>query len=100
MKLSPSWEAASCAATQELPTILWNPKVHFRAQKSFPLVPIPSQINPIHTTPSYLSKIRLHIVAHRPVAERWLCENNILYLVTAGKQVNNTRPIARQLLGK
>jgi hypothetical protein len=28
MELSPSWEAASCAATQELPSILWNPQVH------------------------------------------------------------------------
>jgi hypothetical protein len=30
MELSPSWEATNCAATQELPSILWNPKVHHR----------------------------------------------------------------------
>jgi hypothetical protein len=29
MELSPSWEAANCAATQEIPSILWNPKVHY-----------------------------------------------------------------------
>jgi hypothetical protein len=29
MELSPSWEATYCAATQELPSILWNPKVHY-----------------------------------------------------------------------
>jgi hypothetical protein len=33
-ELSPSWEAANCAATQELPSILRNPKVHQRVHKS------------------------------------------------------------------
>jgi hypothetical protein len=57
MKLSPSWEAANCAATQYIPSILWNPKVHYRAHKSLPPVPTLSQINPIHTIPSYLRSI-------------------------------------------
>jgi hypothetical protein len=30
MELNPSWEAANCAAAQELPNILWNWKVHYR----------------------------------------------------------------------
>jgi hypothetical protein len=65
MELSPSWEAANCAATQELPSILWNLKIHYCTHKSPPLVPFLSQIDPVHTIPSYLSKIHFNIV-HPP----------------------------------
>jgi hypothetical protein len=44
MELSSAWETTSFSATQEFPNILWNPKVHFRVQKSPPLVPILGRI--------------------------------------------------------
>jgi hypothetical protein len=67
MELSPSGEAASGAASQELSSIILNPKVYYRIHKSPPLVPILNQINPIHTITFYLSKIRFNIV-HPPTS--------------------------------
>jgi hypothetical protein len=62
MKLSLSREAACRLVTQEYPNILRSPKVHHRVHDSPSLVPILSQINPVHTTPSYLCKIQYNII--------------------------------------
>jgi hypothetical protein len=39
----------------------WNLKVHYRVHKNLLMVPNLSQINPVHTTPSYFSKSHLRL---------------------------------------
>ena len=50
MEQSPSWEANWFSASQEIPLILWNPKVHYRSHKCQPPVPVLSQIDLVHAS--------------------------------------------------
>jgi len=62
MAQSPSWEANWFAASQEIPRISRNPKVHYRAHKRPPPVSILGQPNPVHIPTSHLLEIHPNII--------------------------------------
>jgi hypothetical protein len=55
MVQSSSWAADWLAASQEIPCISRNPKVHYRTHKRTPPVSILGQPNPVHMPTSWRS---------------------------------------------
>ena len=62
MVQSPSWEANWFAASQEIPRISRNPKVHYRTYKRPPPVSILGQPNLVHIPTSHLLEIQPNII--------------------------------------
>ena len=69
---SPSWEANWFAASQEIPRIWRNPKVHYRTHKRPPPVTILGQANPVHMPTSHLLEIHPYIIhPSTPRSPQW-----------------------------
>jgi hypothetical protein len=72
MEQSTSWEADSHSANQEIPRLLWNPKVYYRFRNVPPQVPILSQMHPVCTFPPYFPKIHSNITfLFTPTSSKW-----------------------------
>ena len=72
MVQSPSWEANWFAASQEIPRISRNPKVHYRTHKRPPPVSILDQPNPVHIPTSHLLEIHPNIIhPSKPRSHQW-----------------------------
>ena len=72
MMQSPSWAANWFAASQEIPRISRNPKVHYRTDERLPPVHILGQPNPVHIPTSHLLEILPNIVhPSTPRSPQW-----------------------------
>ena len=69
---SPSWAPNWSAASQEIPRISQNPKVHYRTHTRPPPVSILGQPNPVYIPTSHLLEIYLNIIhLSTPRSPQW-----------------------------
>jgi len=62
MEQSPTLKESNHSYSQEIPRLLYNPKVYYSVHKSPLLVPIISQMHTVHIFPIYFPKIHSNII--------------------------------------
>jgi hypothetical protein len=68
----PSSETNRSQATQEIPRILWKPKVHHRIQNIPPPIPILCQVYLVRALQTNFSKIHFNIIlSSTPRSFKW-----------------------------
>jgi hypothetical protein len=63
---------SSCRESQEMTCLLWNLTVHFCVHMILPLVPLLSQLNPVHNSSPYFPEIHSNIIfPPTPSSSKW-----------------------------
>ena len=96
---SHSWEANWFAASQEIPRISWNPKVHYRTHKRPPTISNLGPHNAVHITTSYLLEIHPNIIPpSTPRPPQWSLSLRLptktLYTPSPHPYAPHTQPIS------
>ena len=91
MEQTPFWEVNRFTASQEIPRILWNPKIHYRIHKRPPLVPTLRQGNPVHVCQSHFQ----NILPPTPRSSKWHCEIFRNVVTFRGQELLTPRPTTK-----
>jgi hypothetical protein len=84
MEQSSSWEANRFSASQEIPRILWNPKVHYRINKFLPTIYVLSHVDSVHAAPFHILQIDFNIILSSTTgSSKWFPPSRILQLNAA-----------------
>ena len=72
MEQSPCWGSSTCSPSQDIPRILWNPKVHYLIHNT-PTCPYPEPEQSSPYPPSHYLKIHFNIIfPSMPRSSKWI----------------------------